>query len=364
MRQDIRFCHSADGARIAYAVTGAGSPLVMSATWLTHLEHQWRSLAWRPWLEALSREHTVLRYDSRGCGLSDRDVGDLSFETWVNDFEAVIEAAEFERFSLLGVCQGGPIAIEYVGRHPGRVSHLVLYGTYSRGRAQRFDVPQEVEKARLLLELTQLGWGRENHAFLQVWASQFQPGGTLEHLRSWSEQQRAATSPEMAVRLLRIGFETDVRESALRVSCPTLIIHAERDAVVPIEEARVLAGLIPGSRFVQLDSENHMLLPSEPSWTRFLDEARRFLPHASALGGAQAARLPLSDLTPRERDILERIAQGLDNREIATALGLSEKTVRNHISRVFDKIGAQHRYQAIVRAREAGLGTASGLPSR
>jgi DNA-binding NarL/FixJ family response regulator len=240
----------------------------------------------------------------------------------------------------------------------------VLYGTYSRGRAQRFDVPQEVEKARLLLELTQLGWGRENHAFLQVWASQFQPGGTLEHLRSWSEQQRAATSPEMAVRLLRIGFETDVRESALRVSCPTLIIHAERDAVVPIEEARVLAGLIPGSRFVQLDSENHMLLPSEPSWGRFLDEARRFLPHASARGGGHAARLPLSDLTPRERDILERIAQGLDNREIATALGLSEKTVRNHISRVFDKIGAQHRYQAIVRAREAGLGTASGLPSR
>jgi pimeloyl-ACP methyl ester carboxylesterase len=175
MRQGIRFCHSADGARIAYAVTGAGSPLVMSATWLTHLEHQWRSLAWRPWLEALSREHTVLRYDSRGCGLSDRDVGDLSFETWVNDFEAVIEAAEFEQFSLLGVCQGGPIAIEYVGRHPGRVSHLVLYGNYSRGRAQRFDVPQEVEKAQLLLELTQLGWGRENDAFLQVWPRSFSP---------------------------------------------------------------------------------------------------------------------------------------------------------------------------------------------
>jgi DNA-binding NarL/FixJ family response regulator len=167
----------------------------------------------------------------------------------------------------------------------------------------------------------------------------------------------------MAVRLLRIGFETDVRESARQVSCPTLIIHAERDAVVPIEEARVLAGLIPGSRFVQLDSENHMLLPSEPAWTRFLDEARRFLPRASAPGGAVAG-LSLNDLTPRERDILERIAQGLDNREIAVALGLSEKTVRNHISRVFDKIGAQHRYQAIVRAREAGLGTTSGLPAR
>ena len=357
-------CRSADGTRIAYALTGAGSPLVMSATWLTHLEHQWRSLAWRPWLEALSRDRTVLRYDSRGCGLSDRAVSDVSFETWVSDFEAVSDAAGLERFALLGVCQGGPIAIEYVARHPDRVSHLVLYGTYSRGRSQRFDAPEEVEKARLLLEMTRLGWGREHHSFVQVWASQFQPGGTLAHLRSWSEQQRAATSAEMAVQLLRIGFEVDVRQSAQRISCPTLIVHAERDAVVPVEEGRILAGLVPDSHFVQLDSENHMLLPSEPAWAHFLDEVRRFLPVASAGGAARPAKLPLGDLTPRERDVLECVAQGLDNAEIATALALSEKTVRNHISRVFDKIGAQHRYEAIVRAREAGLGMGASLPSR
>jgi pimeloyl-ACP methyl ester carboxylesterase len=160
MNQDIRFCTTADGVRLAYAVSGTGPPLVMSATWLTHLEHQWRSLAWRPWLDAFTREHKVLRYDSRGCGLSDRNVGDLSFETWVHDFERVIEAAGFRQFALVATCQGGPIAIEYAARHPERVSRLVLYGTYALGRLKWTDQPNEVEKARVLLDLTQFGWGR------------------------------------------------------------------------------------------------------------------------------------------------------------------------------------------------------------
>ena len=363
MNQEIRFCSTADGAKLAYAISGEGPPLVMSASWLTHLEHQWRSLAWRPWLEAFSREHTVVRYDSRGCGLSDREFGDVSFETWVRDFERVVEAAGFEQFALLGTCQGGPIAMAYAARHPERVSHLVLYGTYARGRLNRTDLPNQVAKARVLLDLTQLGWGQENHAFLQVWASQFQPGGTLEHLRSWSEQQRAATSPETAVRLLRIGWNVDVTQTARHIRCPVLVIHPERDAVVPIEEGRMLAGLIPNCRFVQLDSENHMPLPDEPAWPRLLAEVRGFLGEPGAARAAARSALPLGDLTPRERNVLECIARGLDNAEIAASLELSEKTVRNHITRVFDKIGVEHRYQAIVRARDAGLGTSGGLTS-
>ena len=181
----------------------------MAATWLTHLEHQWRSLAWRPWLDAFSQHHTLLRYDSRGCGLSDRDVSDLSFDTWIKDFETVVQAAGFQKFSLLATCQGGPIAIEYAARHPERVSRLILYGTYARGRLRWSERPNEVEKGRVLLDLTKLGWGQENHAFLQVWASAFQPGGTLEHLRSWCDQQRAATSAETAWRLLRTGWNAD-----------------------------------------------------------------------------------------------------------------------------------------------------------
>lgn len=361
MNQDIRFCRSPDGVRLAYAVSGDGPPLVMSATWLTHLEHQWRSLAWRPWLEAFSRDHKLLRYDSRGCGLSDRDAGDLSFETWIRDFESVVDAASFRQFSLLATCQGGPIAIEYAARHPERVIRLILYGTYALGRLRWHDRPKEIDKARVLLDLTRLGWAQENHAFLQVWASHFQPGGTLEHLQSWCDQQCAATSAETAVRLLQIGWNVDVREAARKIKCPVLIVHPERDAVVPVEEGRLLANLIPDSRFVQLDSENHMPLADEPTWPRLVGQMRRFLAEPTAVLAGGRNELPLNELTPRERAVLEGIAEGLDNSEIAASLGLSEKTVRNHITRVFDKIGVVHRYQAIVLAREAGLGMNSRL---
>jgi len=342
-------------------VSGEGPPLVMSATWLTHLEHQWRSLAWRPWLDAFTSEHSVLRYDSRGCGLSDRNTNDLSFETWVRDFECVIEAADFRRFALVATCWGGPIAIEYAVRHPERVSHLVLYGTYARGRLRRTERPGEVEKARVLLELTRLGWAQEDHAFLQVWASKFQPGGTLEHLRSWCEQQRAATSADTAVRLLQIDMNVDVRETARKIACPVLMVHPERDAVVPIEEGRLLASLIPDCRFVQLDTDNHMPLAGEPAWSQLIDEVRRFLAEPASSHATCRNTLRFSELTPRERAVLEGIAKGLDNSELAASLQLSEKTVRNHITRVFDKICVEHRYQAIVLAREAGFGRAGRL---
>lgn len=356
--QDIRFCTTADGVKLAYAVSGDGPPLVMSATWLTHLEHQWRSLAWRPWLDAFSRGRRLLRYDARGCGLSDRDTNDLSFDNWVSDFESVIDAAAFGRFDLLATCWGGPIAITYAARHPERVNRLILYGTYALGRLRWNDHPREIEKARVLLDLTRLGWGNENHAFQQVWASAFQPGGTLEHLRSWSDQQRAATCAEIAVRLLQIGWNADVREVARKVKCPVLILHPERDAVVPIEQGRLLASLIRDARFVQIDSQNHMPLADEPAWSRTVDEIAAFL-KVPANHTARYRTLPLNELTPRERAVLEGIAEGLDNSEIAASLGLSEKTVRNHITRVFDKIGVEHRYQAIVRARDAGLGVDS-----
>jgi pimeloyl-ACP methyl ester carboxylesterase/DNA-binding CsgD family transcriptional regulator len=324
------------------------------------LDHQWRSLAWGPWLESLSGSHTLLRYDSRGCGLSDRGTAGLSFENWVRDLEAVVEAAGFERFDLLGTCWGGPIAIEYAARHPERVGRLVLYGTYARGRFHWGDRPAEVEKARVMLDLTRLGWGQENHPFAKVWASSFQPGGSVEHMRSWCAQQCIATSAETAVQLLQIGYDTNVVDAARKVRCPVLVLHPERDAVVPIEQGRELAGLIADSRFVPVDSENHMPLADEPAWCQIIDEIEKFLSQPRSRVDVRE-RLPLGDLTPRERAVLEGIAGGLDNGEIAASLGLSEKTVRNHITRVFDKIGVEHRYQAIVRARDAGLGLANKL---
>jgi pimeloyl-ACP methyl ester carboxylesterase/DNA-binding CsgD family transcriptional regulator len=355
MNQDIRFCTSSDGVKLAYAVSGEGEPLVMAPTWLSHLEHQWRSASWQPWLETFSRGHRLLRYDPRGSGLSDWTADDFSFESWVRDFETVVVACRLERFDLLAKCWGGPIAIEYAARHPERVNRLVLYGTNALGRLRWSGRPDEAERARVLLDLMRLGWGQENHAFMQVWASYFQPGGTLDHLRSWSEQQSVCTSVETAIELMRTGWDVNVTAAARKVKCPVLVLHAERDAVVPIEQGRLLASLIPDSRFCQLDSDNHMPLAAEPAWPGLVAEITSFLGHAQHCA-AERNELSLNELTPRERTVLEGIASGLDNSEIAVSLGLSEKTVRNHISRVLDKIGVEHRYQAIVRARDAGLG--------
>jgi len=363
MKQKIQFCTTADGVKLAYATSGEGPPLVISASWITHLESQWSSMTWRPWLEAFSREYTVVRYDSRGCGLSDRHLDNVTFDTWVSDFECVVEAAGFRQFAVLGTCLGGPIAMAYAARHVSRVTRLVLYGTALRGRLRRIDRPKEVEKARLLLESLKLGWGVESQAFLQVWASLFQPGGTLEHMRSWCAQQTVATSAETAARLLPIFFDLDMTSTVQRIRCPALVAHAERDRVVPIEEGRELARLIPDARFVLLDSENHIPLADEPAWPHFLAETRSFLSRKQAAGAA-SAELSLDELTVQERKVLERMAQGMDNGEIAVSLRLSEKTVRNYVTRVFDKIGVEHRYQAIVRAREAGIGLTAGQQSR
>jgi pimeloyl-ACP methyl ester carboxylesterase len=355
MKQDVRFCTTSDGVRIAYAVSGNGPPLLMPASWLSHLEHQWKSLVWKPWLDALTQTNTLIRYDSRGCGLSDRDARSLSFEGWMRDIEAVADAAGFAEFNMLAVCWGSPIAIEYTANRPERVRRLVLYGGYAEGRL-RGARPMDADQARVLLDMTRLGWGQPGHAFCRVWGSFFQPGGTLAHYHSWAEQQAVSTSPATAARLLEIGWDTDVRDAARRVKCPTLALHLDRDAVVPIEVGREMACLIPNCRFVQLDGENHMPLPTDPAWPNIVMEINAFLKPTEQDQARRWPALSLEDLTARERDVLEGIAQGLDNNEIAASLGMSEKTVRNHVTRVLDKIGVEHRYQAIVRARDAGLG--------
>ncbi len=361
MNQTIRFCTTPDGVRLAYAISGDGPPLVMSATWLSHLEYEWRSPFWRPWLDAFQNDHQLLRHDSRGCGLSDRNIVNLSFETWVADLECVIEAAGFQRFALVGTCWGGPIAIEYAVRHPERVSHLVLYGTYAQGRLHASS-RQELEKARVMMDLARLGWGKEGHPYLQVFAARRQPGGTPDHWRAWCDEQRVTTSAETAVEMFQLAWRTDVRGVARKVKCPALILHPERDMVVPIDLGRSLASLVPDARFVQLDSENHSPLGNEPAWSRLVTEVRRFLAEPGALPAAvESKALPLEELTPRERDVLDRIAEGLNNTEIARSLKLSAKTVRNHISHIFDKLDVKHRYQAIVLARQAGLGGAKRI---
>jgi pimeloyl-ACP methyl ester carboxylesterase len=351
MKQQIRFCKSFDGTRIAYATSGDGPPLVRAPHWLTHLEYEAESPLWRPWIEALSRTQTLVRMDARGCGLSDWNARELTLQHYVNDLEAVIDATGFERFALFGHSQGGAIAVEYAARYPQRVTHLVLLGSYARGSAKRGLPPEFMAELEAQLKLVEVGWGREDAAYRTMFATQFVPGATLEQLKSLSELQRKSASAENAVRLIRSFFAIEVSEAATRVRCPTLVFHARDDRRIPFDSGRHLATLIPGARFVALDTANHILVEQEPAWARFFDELAAFLPSRRAA--------TLAGLTARESEIVERIARGLDNAQIAAHLGLSEKTVRNHITHIFDKLGVQTRAQAIVLARDAGMGRES-----
>jgi len=356
MKQQIRFCKSFDGTRIAYATSGEGPVLVRAPHWLTHLEYEAESPLWRPWIEQLSSGRTLLRMDSRGCGLSDRDVSGLTFEHYVNDLEAVIDAAGVARFALFGHSQGGAIAVEYAARYPQRVTHLVLLGAYARGSGKRGLPPAFLAELEAQLKLVEVGWGRDDPAYRAMFSTQFVPGATLDQLNSLSELQRKSASAQDAVRLIRSFFAIEVSEPAARVRCPTLVFHARDDRRVPFESGRQLAALIPGARFVPLETANHILLAHEPAFGQFFAELRAFLP------GDRAPAEAIAGLTGREGEILERIARGLDNGEIAAQLGMSEKTVRNHITRIFDKLGVETRAQAIVRARDAGLGRQSRSP--
>lgn len=323
----------------------------MMPNWLTHLEYQWRSVAWQPWLEALSSRYTLIRYDPRGCGLSDRDVDDLSFDSWVRDFGALVDTLRLDRFSLIGICQGGAVAVAYAGREGDRISNLVLYGTYARGRNRRSTIPLEPEKAKVMLEMLRLGWGQEDHAFMRSFATQFQPEGSIEHLRSWCELQNAATSADNAVELTRFMFDIDIQEEAARITRPTLVAHPDRDAVAPSEEGRLLAQIIPNTQFLPLSSPNHFMLPNEPAWTAFLQELYAFLPQPAAEAG------PVTGLTAREKEVLHLLARGLDNHQIGAQLSISEKTVWNHVSGIFAKLGVDSRARAVVAARDAGYGS-------
>lgn len=359
MQQEIRFTTSRDGVRIAYATVGDGPPLVKAANYLTHLEHDWNGPVWRHWLEELAQHHTLIRYDERGCGLSDWDVADFSLEAWGQDLEAVVDALGLARFPLLGISQGASVSVAYAVKHPEKVSHLILYGGYARGRFNRDLTSEEKLQAETMIDVIRVGWGKENPAFRQLFTTMLMPEGTEAQMDWLNELARISATPENAAAMERAFYEIDVTDLAPQVTAPTLVLHSRDDAGIPFEEGRLLAALIPDARFVPLDSRNHILLEAEPAWQRFLAEMRAFLgtgvaePEPSDPSKAQHA---FPELTAREREVLELIAQGLSNAEIAEALVITPKTTRNHVSRIYSKLQVDTRAQAIVLAREAGLG--------
>jgi pimeloyl-ACP methyl ester carboxylesterase len=301
---------------------------------MTHLDYDRQSPVWRHWVRELSRGHTLIRYDERGCGLSDRQFdGAPTLETYVADLASVVDAAGFERFALLGLSGGGPTAIEYAARNPGRVTHLVLHGSYARGRFRRGEAA--AEHSRVYGDLIRLGWGGAVPAFRQVFSSMFIPSAGEEQKRWYDDMQQASSTGEMAARIWRSRTQTDVSETARSITQPALVLHARDDRAVPYEEGRRLASLLPDARFVTLETDNHILQDGEPAWGVFLAEVRTFLggderPHAAAAD--------LSELSDREREVLELVAAGLSNDQIAERLFLSTRTVERHLSNVYGKL--------------------------
>jgi pimeloyl-ACP methyl ester carboxylesterase/DNA-binding CsgD family transcriptional regulator len=354
MRPQVQFCTSSDGVRLAYAVSGKGPLLVRAPHWFTHIEHDWSNPAMRPWVEDLSKRYTLLRFDQRGTGLSDREVPEISFEAHVRDLEAVVDAAGFDRFAVLGLSQGAASGVTYAARHPDRVSHLILCGGFLRGVAKRDPSPERMEKRQMEVKLIEFGWGTDDPSFRQVFTSQFMPDAPIEMIRAFNDFMPLTSSAKTAAAIFLNNSFIDVQEEARRVRCPTLVLHPRGDLRIPFEEGRLAAGLIPGARFVSLETRNHCMTQNEPAWQVFLDAVTGFYPPVQS----ESAGSAFAGLTAREREVLELIAQGLDNAQIAARLDLSEKTVRNNITHIFDKIGVENRSQAIVLARESGLGRA------
>lgn len=324
--------------------------MVKAGHWMTHIERDWTSPVWRHWLSYLTEEHQVLRYDERGCGLSDRDCPSVSIEDWVRDLESVVDAAGVDRFALLGLSQGGPTAIAYAARHPERVSRLVLYGTYARGKLHRKPAGPAAEEAEALISLTRLGWGRANPAFRRLFTTLFIPGGTDKQLAWFDELQQASCSADHAARSRAARYASDVSELAAGITVPTLVLHARDDALVPFEEGRHLASLIPGAKFVSLNSANHILLEDEPAWAEFRSEVSAFVP----AHGIREVNLDI--LSSREQQVLALVADGKDNQTIADALNLSVRTVERHLSHCYTKLGLTGRTaRAGAAARFAAL---------
>ncbi len=327
--QQVRFCQSPDGLRLAYAQHGSGDPLVIASCWLSHLDHDWHSPVWRHFLEALGGVARVTRYDERGFGLSDWNVEDLSYEARLRDLETLVDSAGLERFALMGMSGGAPVALGYAAAHPDRVSRVVLYGAIGAGCFGETD-DDDAEEA--FLAMTRAGWARPDSLFRRVFTSVFIPDATEEQMVWLDELQRLSTSTDVAVRSRIARRATDVTHLLPSIQAPTLVLHARGDQAAQFAWGRRLAAEIPDARLVPLESRNHILLEDEPAWRVFVDEVRRFL--------APEAHARTVRFSSREREVVALAAQGLGNADIAAELVLSSRTVERHLQNVYARMGA------------------------
>ena len=351
LRQRILFCNSPDGVRIAYSVIGKGPPLLMLSGGHSHLELDLESPVFGHWIAELARRHSLIRLDTRGFGLSDRGIEDHSIEAVVRDVRCVAEALRLERFAMLAWLGGTPFAITFASRFPASVSHLVLHAAYVRGWLKRDIAARERAAVDALVRQVESGWDMADPIVRHAITSSFIPESSAAQQAWLNEALRASAFGEDAARRLMTRLDSDVRDLARKITCPTIVLNAEQDTNPPFAEGRLAASLIPGAHFVALASRNHVLLAHEPAWRRWLDEVEAFLRRPGVQGSAFAK------LSPRELDLAMLIAEGLDNAQIAARLSISGKTLRNHITPIFAKLGVETRAQAIVLAHKSNLGS-------
>jgi pimeloyl-ACP methyl ester carboxylesterase/DNA-binding SARP family transcriptional activator len=278
---EVRFCQTSDDVRIAFACVGDGPPVVWAAHWLSHIAFSWESSIWRHWTEEFAKDYTFVHYDERGNGLSDWDNPEFSVDAFVRDLEAVVDALGLDRFALMGSSKGGSTSIAYAARHPERVSHLILYGTFAQGWRVWGNGP-EIERREAMITLLRQGWAQDNPAFRQILTSRLLPDATREEMASFNELQRLSSSAENAARLLRSLGDVNVLDLLPSIATPTLVLHCRDDAATAFEQGRLIASRIPQARLVTLESRNHILLPRDPAWPAFVSEVRRFLCEGAA----------------------------------------------------------------------------------
>ena len=273
MKQRIAYCTTSDGIRLAYSSLGRGSPIIRTSHWMTHVQHDLKSPIWRHTLLYLAQHHELVSYDARGEGMSQRDVGTLSFEAWQKDLEAVVEASGHRKFALFGCSQGAATAIVYAVQHPERVTHLILYGGFADNR-RRWDDKAAFDLARNLIRQ---GWGSDHDAYRQWFTSRFLPEGSADQFRYFNRMMRQSATPEIAEEHLATAATIDVSPLLAKVRVPTLVLHCVDDIVAPVECGREIAAAIAGARFVPLPGKNHLFLAGSEAHHEFAEAVADFL---------------------------------------------------------------------------------------
>lgn len=354
MRHRIGFCTAKDGVRLAFSVGGKGHPILLVKSFWGHVENDASSPIWRHWIAALAELGTLVRYDARGTGLSDHRVQDYCFDTLVGDAEAVVDHLGLKQFAVVSLTGGAPIAIALAARRPGAVTRLVLHAGYVRGRSAGEDASRALV-SETFVELVRGSWEEPRSVARRMLVDSFIPDAPVDIQEAFDRGALESAGGDDAARIARANYEMDVRAQASKVRCPVLNLQPVHNHLLlsapgssPLDEGRLLATCMPQTRLVPLESRNHILLEHEPAWQHWRTEVQAFLSSRPSPG-------PFSLLSPREAEVARLLASGLDNAQIAAQLSISEKTVRNHITRIFAKLQVTTRSQAIVLAHEAGV---------